>query len=71
MEIHWESDLENTFEKRHVVGACHRKSVGERHWKFTMISEVSISGVQYVAPLPGAYIVISYSTIIMIIYDII
>ena len=42
--IHWTSDnpLENTADKGNSIGTC--------HWKSTMISEVSISGVQYFAP---------------------
>ena len=51
VEIHWTSDnpLESTTDKWSYVGKCHRKSIGRRHWKFPMMSEVSISGVQYLA----------------------
>ena len=44
VKIHWTSDnpLEHTADKWNCVGKC--------HWTSTMISEVLISGVQYVAP---------------------
>ena len=62
MNIHCESDspLENAADKRQLVGKCPWKSIGTCHWKFTMISKVSISDVRYFAswsstPRPHAY----------------
>ena len=51
-EIHWESDnpLGSTTDKWNYVGKYHWQSVGKCRWKSTVISEVSISGVQYPRP---------------------
>ena len=53
VKIHWEKDnpLDNTTEQLYYIGNCHWHSIGKCHWKFTMISEVLISGVQYFVPI--------------------
>ena len=52
VNMHWESDnpLDNATETWNSVGKCNWTSIGKGHWKSTMISEVSISGVQSFAP---------------------
>ena len=51
-KLHWESDtpLEDTTDKRKSSGKRHWQSIGKCPWKSTMISEVSISGVQSFNP---------------------
>ena len=41
-------------DKWNSFGKYHWTTIGKCHWKSTMTSEVSISGVQYFAPLPLA-----------------
>ena len=79
LRVHWaipvanhrESDKpsEDTTDNWRSVGRCHWRSIGTCHWKSLMISEVSISGVQYLAPQVVNNTHLNY-TLLLFCYDV-